>query len=134
MTSADGTRIAYDRQGDGPAVVLVTGGLDDGGASEGNIDEARKAPVWPTLEAIAHTLAYDAACLGGGEPPTARLARVAQPALVVTGGRDEFFERAGDAIADRLRRAERRRLEGQGHVVDPKAFAPVLARFLAAAR
>ena len=29
-TSKDGTSIAYDRQGSGPAVVLVTGGLDDG--------------------------------------------------------------------------------------------------------
>lgn len=29
-TSADGTRIAYQREGAGPAVVLVGGGLDDG--------------------------------------------------------------------------------------------------------
>ena len=31
MTSADGTSIAYDRQGTGPAVILVGGVLDDGG-------------------------------------------------------------------------------------------------------
>ena len=30
VTSKDGTRIAYDRQGGGPDVVLVGGGLDDG--------------------------------------------------------------------------------------------------------
>lgn len=30
LTSRDGTRIAYERQGGGPAVVLVTGNLDDG--------------------------------------------------------------------------------------------------------
>ena len=30
MTSADGTQIAYQREGSGPAVVLVGGGLDDG--------------------------------------------------------------------------------------------------------
>ena len=30
VTSSDGTRIAYDRQGDGPALILVGGGLDDG--------------------------------------------------------------------------------------------------------
>ena len=30
VTSTDGTRIAYDRLGGGPAVVLVTGALDDG--------------------------------------------------------------------------------------------------------
>jgi len=30
VTSADGTSIAYDRRGSGPAVILVAGGLDDG--------------------------------------------------------------------------------------------------------
>jgi pimeloyl-ACP methyl ester carboxylesterase len=30
VTSEDGTSIAFDRQGSGPAVILVTGGLDDG--------------------------------------------------------------------------------------------------------
>ena len=30
VTSKDGTWIAYERQGSGPAVILVTGGLDDG--------------------------------------------------------------------------------------------------------
>jgi len=30
VTSKDGTSIAYDRQGIGPAVILVTGALDDG--------------------------------------------------------------------------------------------------------
>ena len=30
VTSRDGTRIAYDRQGEGPALILVGGGLDDG--------------------------------------------------------------------------------------------------------
>jgi hypothetical protein len=41
-----------------------------------------------------------------------------------------LFERAADAIADNLPQAERERLEDQGHVVDPKALAPLLARFL----
>jgi Alpha/beta hydrolase family len=30
VSSKDGTRIAYDRQGSGPALILVGGGLDDG--------------------------------------------------------------------------------------------------------
>jgi hypothetical protein len=30
VTSNDGTRIAYERTGSGPTVVLVGGGLDDG--------------------------------------------------------------------------------------------------------
>ena len=88
--------------------------------------------MWPGLEAVAHTLAYDAACLGDGRPPTERLAAVTQPALVVTGGGQEFFEQAADAIAAGLPHAQRLTLEGQAHLVDPKALAPVLARFFGA--
>lgn len=88
--------------------------------------------MWPCLEAIAHTLAYDAACLGNGPPPTARLARIMQPTLVATGGGAEFFEQAADAITASMPQAERQIIEGQPHVVDPKAFAPVLERFFSA--
>ena len=61
---------------------------------------------------------------------TARYAKVTQPTLVATGGRDDLFEQAADAIAASLPNAERRVLEGQGQVVDPKAFARMLARFI----
>ena len=40
LTSKDGTSIAYDRQGSGPALVLVGGGLDDG---------SENAPLVPEL-------------------------------------------------------------------------------------
>ena len=85
--------------------------------------------MWPSLEAIAHTLAYDAACLGDGLPPADRLAAVGQATLVASGGGDPFFEQAADAIAARVPHAERLVVERQGHLVDPKAFAPVLERF-----
>lgn len=39
MTSADGTQIAYRREGSGPAVVLVGGGLDDGAENAGLVPE-----------------------------------------------------------------------------------------------
>jgi pimeloyl-ACP methyl ester carboxylesterase len=99
------------------------------GSSEEQIAGARSSPMWPSLEAIAHTLAYDAACLGDGRPPVARLAGITQPVLVATGGGDDFFERAADAIASSLPRAERLTLEGQSHVADPKAVSLVLQRF-----
>jgi pimeloyl-ACP methyl ester carboxylesterase len=97
--------------------------------AEDDIPRARRSPMWPGLEAVAHTLAYDAACLGDGRPPTERLAAVTQPTLVATGGGQEFFEQAADAIAASLPHAQRLTLEGQTHLVDPKALAPVLARF-----
>jgi pimeloyl-ACP methyl ester carboxylesterase len=111
------------------------------GSSEDDIAGARSSPFWPGLEAIAHTLAYDAACMGDYRPPTARLARITQPTLVVTGGVSpdaqvgmgglppDLFDRAADAIAATVPRAERLTLAGQGHVADPKVVAPVLERF-----
>jgi pimeloyl-ACP methyl ester carboxylesterase len=119
-----GPVLAEGRRGD--AVELF---MQVAGASEETIGSARSSPMWPGLEAIAHTLAYDAACLGSGQPPTPRLAQITHPTLVATGGGDEFFEQAADAIGASMPRAERRVLEGQTHVVDPKAFAPVLERF-----
>ena len=102
------------------------------GSPEEQIDAARNSPHWPGVEALAHTLAYDAACLGDGEPPTDRLATISQPTLVATGGDDDFFESAADAIAASRPSGQRLTLTGQGHVVDPKAMASELRRFFRA--
>jgi pimeloyl-ACP methyl ester carboxylesterase len=112
------------------------------GSSEKDIAGARSSPFWPGLEALAHTLAYDAACVGDGHPPTARLATITRPTLVATGGRSpdahggglppDFFDQAADAIAASIPQAERLTIEGQGHAADPKAVAPVLERFFGA--
>jgi pimeloyl-ACP methyl ester carboxylesterase len=102
------------------------------GATEEMVAGARSSPVWPGLEAVAHTLAYDAACIGDGRPPTARLATISRPVLVITGGGEGFFEEAADAIAAGVPNAERLTLEGQAHVADPKVVAPVLERFFGA--
>jgi hypothetical protein len=55
-----------------------------------------------------------------------------QPTLVATGAGGDFFEQAPNTIAASLPQAERLTLEGQGHVVDPKALAPLRARFFGA--
>jgi len=109
------------------------------GSSEEDIAGARGSPFWPALEALAHTLAYDAACMGDGPPPTARLARITQPTLVATGGGTPdahagglppgFMDRAADAIAASIPQAERQVIGGAGHMVDAKLVAPVLERF-----
>ena len=86
---------------------------------------------------MAHTLAYEAACLGDGRPPTARLARITRPTLVLTGGGHSAgaagwvaaLDPAADAIAASIPRAERLTLEGQAHVADPKVLAAVLEAF-----
>ena len=111
------------------------------GSSEEMIEGARQSSMWSGLEALAHTLAYDAAVLGDGRPPTERLATVTQPTLVLTGEEiaedsamaglpPDFFGRSADAIAGSVPHAERRTVGGQQHVVEATTFAPEIARFL----
>src|SRR5918999_1178296 len=111
-----------DRRGDAVALFMRLAG-----ASEENIETAKKSPYWPGLEALAPTLAYDAACYG--QPPAARLATIRQPTLVVTGGGVEFFELAANAVATIIPNARRLILEGQGHVADPRIVASTLEQF-----
>jgi len=110
-------------------------------SSEDAIAGARNSPMWPELEAIAHTLAYDAACMGTGQPPADRFTKIRQPTLVATGvaGRQpgaarwvRALEPAADAIAASIPHAQRQTIEGAGHVADPKAVAVVLERFFKA--
>jgi pimeloyl-ACP methyl ester carboxylesterase len=97
------------------------------GSSDADVETAKTSPYWKGLEALAHTLAYDAACYG--RPPAARLATITQPTLVATGGVVEFFELAADAVAAAIPNARRLTLDGQGHGVDPKIAASILERF-----
>jgi hypothetical protein len=54
------------------------------------IGQMRGAPMWPALEALAPSLAYDSAVMGdssrGSSLPTEQLAAVATPTLVLDGG------------------------------------------------
>jgi pimeloyl-ACP methyl ester carboxylesterase len=128
-----GALLAEDRRGDAFELFMRVAGTPDE-----MIASAKASPVWPGCEAIAHTLAYDAACLADGQPPVARLANITQPTLVATGGASpdsfvsgggSFFDDAADAITASVSWAERRTIEGQTHMVDPKALAAVLTGF-----
>ncbi|GAA2884070.1 hypothetical protein [Nonomuraea rubra] len=108
------------------------------GASEQDIAAAEGSPMWPPLLELAHTLAYDAACLGDGPPPATRFAAISQPTLVLTGAgidphmaglQSDFFSQAADAIVACVTRAERRIVDVREHTVNAKALAPVLTGF-----
>jgi pimeloyl-ACP methyl ester carboxylesterase len=92
----------------------------------------RQSPFWPSQEAVAHALVYDAEIVGDFSLPTARLAAVKAPTLVVDGGQTPWLAAAADAAAKALPDARRRTLQGQPHNVDPAALAPLLAEFFAA--
>jgi pimeloyl-ACP methyl ester carboxylesterase len=125
--------LAEGRRGDALALFMRLAG-----SSEEDIAGASSSPFWPDLEALAHTLAYDAACLGDGQPPTARLARITRPTLVATGVDARLpgaaawvlaLDPAADEVAANIPNSERVTMEGQSHVADPKAVALVLERF-----
>jgi pimeloyl-ACP methyl ester carboxylesterase len=117
-----GAALAEDRRADAVALFMRLAG-----SSENDIADAMNSPYWPGLEDLANTLAYDAALYG--PPPTGRWMTIGQPTLVATGGSNDYFEEAADAVAASLAHAERQVIAGQEHVVDPKVMAAVLTRF-----
>ena len=94
--------------------------------------QMRHAPFRPGMEAIAHTLAYDAAVIGDRSFPAGLLATVTVPALVITGEQSPpFLGNAAQAAAKTLPNGRLAVLPDQGHDLNPHATAPVMAEFLA---
>jgi pimeloyl-ACP methyl ester carboxylesterase len=91
----------------------------------------RQSPFWPSMEATAPALVYDAEIVGDFSVPRDRLATVDVPALVIDGGQTPWLTNSAEAVASALPRARRRTLAGQPHNVDAAALAPVVAEFLA---
>jgi pimeloyl-ACP methyl ester carboxylesterase len=119
--------LAQGRRGDAVELFLNLTGL----APE-MIASARQSPMWPGMEAIAPTLAYDDAAMGGGLVPLDRLASITAPVLAVAGDASpKWLRRATEAVARATPRGAYRTLEGQTHMVDPAALAPVLGEFFA---
>ena len=96
------------------------------------VEFSRSQPWWPAQEALAHTLAYDAEIMGDDTVPTDRVARVAAPTLVLTGGASfDWMIETAQAIVDALPDGRRQVLEGQSHDVGADVLGPVLAEFFA---
>jgi pimeloyl-ACP methyl ester carboxylesterase len=95
-------------------------------------------PAWRKLKGVAHTLPYDAACMGdtqSGKPLDAEhWGAVGVPTLVLLGGKSPDWMATGMAsLAEVLPNARREVLEGQTHMVKPKVVAPAIGRFFTAA-
>ena len=121
LTSA----LEQDRRGDAVELFLRLTGL-----GEGLIQGARQSPMWPGMESIAPSLAYDDAVMGDGLVPEARLASITAPVLSLAGGASpEWMREAARIVADTAPRGTYRVLERQSHMVEPDVLAPVLAEF-----
>ncbi|MEV0615898.1 alpha/beta hydrolase [Nonomuraea sp. NPDC050404] len=104
-------------------------------ASRADVAAMRARPFWAQIEAVAPTLAYEAAVLGPGNAlPAGRLAAIRQPTLVLNGADSPgWMANAGEAVAAVVPGAVRRVLEDQAHNVAPEALAPELLEFFVTA-
>ena len=97
----------------------------------------RVLPTWSKLEAIAHTLPYDGAIVKDhqhGRPLAANgWASVTIPTLVMAGTKSPaWMQHGNEALARVLPNATYRTLDGQTHVLEPKAHAGALLEFFTA--
>ena len=96
------------------------------------VAQIRRAPFWPALEAMAHTLVYEIEILDDGSLPPELAASVEAPTLVIVGGQSSpFLRETAPAVADAMPDARARVLEGQNHDLVPQVLAPILEEFLA---
>jgi pimeloyl-ACP methyl ester carboxylesterase len=122
-----GQLLADGRRGDAVALFMRFVGTPDD-----QVEVMRQAPFWPSMEAIAPTLAYDHAAIIGERwsAPTDLAARVCVPALVIAGEASlPFMPHTARALSQAMPQARLRMLEGQTHDVNPGVLAPVLVDF-----
>ncbi|NUW30655.1 alpha/beta hydrolase [Nonomuraea sp. SMC257] len=119
------------RRGDAVELFMVRAAEVPAGA----VAAMRSGPGWAGMEALAHTLAYEAAVMGPRNALAAgALASIRQPTLVLNGGASPGWKRdAGHAVTGAVPGAEHRVLEGETHAVSSRALAPELLEFSVAA-
>lgn len=95
------------------------------------ITEMREGPLWPALEATAHTLVYES-LIPGSLPPD-RLAAIRTPTLVLASeGSDERLRSWARGVAEALPDAAARFLPGTWHGISADQLAPALTEFFTA--
>jgi pimeloyl-ACP methyl ester carboxylesterase len=125
--------VAAGRRGDA-VEYFMTNGVGEPAES---VASFRGEPFWPALEALAHTLPYDARVveegMTGDPAPLRRWAGITMPALVMHGSESPpWLQHAARAIAAILPAARLRTLEGQDHGPNAELLGQALEGFLAA--
>lgn len=117
--------LAEGKRGEAAALFMKSVGTPDE-----QVQGMRQTPIWPMFEAVAPTLAYDAAALGEDRSlPTERAAQVRVPTLVMNGTVLPFMRATAETLADAIPDARQRTLEGQPHDVNLNVLAPQLVEF-----
>jgi pimeloyl-ACP methyl ester carboxylesterase len=97
--------------------------------------QMQKAPFWPAIEAMAHTLVYDntivADTMSGKPLSKDQWASIRMPTLVMDGGDSpEYMHNGAQALLAALPNAQHHRFPGQGHGAANAVLVPVLVDFL----
>lgn len=104
------------------------------GVPDEMITGMKNSPSWLSLEQVAPTLIYDAACMGEDRTvPVEKAKNISAQTLVLDGGANlqvmPFMHVSAEKLATTIPNAKQKTLEGQTHNVDPKVMAPVLVEF-----
>lgn len=97
----------------------------------------KQSPMWPGLEAIAHTVVYDATITATSSGdfliPVKQMSTLKTPTIVIDGGASwDWIRATSKAVADAIPEAEYLTLEGQSHDVSAEVIAPKLVEFFSA--
>ena len=105
------------------------------GAPAEVLPRMENSPMWPGLQALAHTLPYDLALTGDQGIPVDYLAKITVPVLVLGGANSpDWFRRTVQATTDAISGARLVMLDGQDHGAPPEVIAPLLTDFFLPAR
>lgn len=116
--------LVADRRADAIVSFLKMAGMP-----EEMVKGMQQSPEWPRFEALAPTMAYDFAIVDGLIPKE-RAAGITVPSLVMYGSTGlPFMRKVAEILSKAMPNAQLRRVEGQGHDVDPKILLPVLTAF-----
>jgi pimeloyl-ACP methyl ester carboxylesterase len=103
------------------------------GLPEPVVAHLRHAPFRPALEAMAHTLVYEATILGAGQMPLDQARAVRAPTLAIAAGAAQpFMRESAEALARAVPDGRALILEGATHDLVPEVLAPPLLRFYSA--
>jgi pimeloyl-ACP methyl ester carboxylesterase len=98
------------------------------------VAQMQSSPMWPQLEAVAHTISYDGAIMGdtmnGNPAALKKWASVTTPTLVMVGGASpKFFHNSAQALVDILPNGTLQVLPGQDHGPADDILVPALFKF-----
>lgn len=120
--------VADGRRGDAVATMQLEGI----GLPAEMVEQARRSPMWPALEAIAQSLVYDATITRSPALPTPEMERLETETLVISSEESwPWLRDASRALPHRLTRARYVDVPGgANHTIPAEATAKALDQFL----